>query len=103
MPKYRRGDMGRRYQKKGYVRMDNGRWISDLRVRGNGKYTTREPGRKRCPDNFYVKRYGKSAGWCISDKERANRVPCSFMTRRGRRRSKRCQEKSARERAKYGK
>ena len=91
---YKTNQRGYLYTQKGYVRTTNGRWIADARIADpKGKYGPyRTPFGKRCPDGTYKKRYGKSAGYCTT-KERATRMPCSLMTRRGRDRSRRCKDK----------
>jgi hypothetical protein len=94
MPSYRKGTLGYKYTKRGCKRSNNGRWTCPKRTKGGSRYLKREG---RCPKDTYVKRFGRSAGWCVGDKEKANRVPCSYMTRLGRKRSKRCREKSERE------
>lgn len=86
-----------RYARKGYTRTSDGRWASKPRhMAAMSKYEfapgSRAPG-KRCPDKTYVKRYGKSKGWCANSKEKARRIPCSFMTPKGRKASKRCKKK----------
>ncbi len=52
-----------------------------------------EPGKGKCPDGTFRKRFGKSKGWCTESKKKANRLPCSMMTKKGRRRTQRCKDK----------
>ena len=91
---YKKGTVGYYYTKKGCKKSADGRWSCPRRSKKTGwkGYYRREG--KRCPKDTYVKRFGKSAGMCVGSKEKANRVPCSFMTRRGRQRSSRCKAKS---------
>ena len=58
-----------------------------------GKYAEWRDHGDRCPKGSYKKRFGKSKGWCVGTVEQARRKPCSIMTKRGRRRSRRCQSK----------
>ena len=93
MPEYKANQRGYLYTRKGYARTSNGRWIASLRSSDpRGKYASYRTG-KRCPDGTYKRRYGKSAGYCTTNKQKAGRMPCSLMTRRGRDRSRRCEGK----------
>ena len=93
MPVYKKGTLGYYYTKRGCKRSNNGRWTCPTRSKMKAAYILREG--RRCPKDTYVKRFGKSAGWCVGSKEKANRYPCSYMTRLGRKRSKRCRAKKA--------